>query len=47
MDLDAWNAGIPCEDVSVGVVEEVALQVAIGRAYFPCQGCLPEAGGRS
>lgn len=94
MDLDAWNAGTPCEDDgivfchrcrprslppgvfitsggsafhatkecdllvsgqasvarrsgSVGVVEEVAVQVAIGRGYFPCQGCIPEAGGRS
>lgn len=31
---------------AVGLVEAAALQVAIGRGYFPCQGCLPEAGGR-
>jgi hypothetical protein len=31
---------------SVGVVEGAALQVAIGRGYFPCQGCFPEARGR-
>jgi len=30
---------------SVGVVEGAALQVAIGRGYFPCQGCFPAAVG--
>lgn len=31
---------------AVGAVEAAALQVAIRRGYFPCQGCFPEAGGR-
>jgi hypothetical protein len=30
----------------VSPVESAALQVALGRGYFPCQGCFPEAGGR-
>jgi hypothetical protein len=78
MDMEAWSAGIRCNEDeiafcgrcrpralpnrvllvsgqervtrrsgSVGVAEVAALQVAIRRGYFPCQGCFSEAGGRA